>query len=420
MDNMNRFDKFGFNSEKELNNVFQAIGLNITEKYEFRSDSLTGKLNFILRSSEGREVNLELKKLYDLRYSNFLPHLLESYCYSRNLIDRTDDFLLIVKTKKASKAIFAKASKYLEEFNANDLNWIVVDDFGKIFGRYNNSEIYTEISVFEDSTYKNKILTSVKESSGVTYSAIQQWLLKCLLLNGINHNKFGSAKSLWPLDFDKNLANYKRLSEVSGVSESSCFSFLKLLEESSYLERNNFGYKFKHIKKILDGWFHAYSNEKKDVLFLSPVKPLYDEQSWAKEAISRFNCYSESYNSKIILSGHLGTQASSLSFSNNNSSIFYTPSLSTNDFDLFMKNMKLTPSGDKSSSIRAIVQKNKYPIIELKKIYQGSSQDNRGIIADPIQLFLDVQYLGGRGKEQADYIYEKLLSKHFKDKKWLS
>jgi hypothetical protein len=80
-----------------------------------------------------------------------------------------------------------------------------------------------------------------------------------------------------------------------------------------------------------------------------------------------------------------------------------------------MSSMKLRPSNEKNGDIRVVLQKKEMPILKIDEMGEG-----RHVFADPIQLMFDVEYLGGRGKEQSDYIYEKVLLKHFRSWQWQS
>ena len=75
--------------------------------------------------------------------------------------------------------------------------------------------------------------------------------------------------------------------------------------------------------------------------------------------------------------------------------------------------MRLRFSESNEDGILVHLQKSPYPVMKLLEIERKDA-----IFADPIQLFLDVQYFGARGKEQSDYIYNKLLVKHFKRCEW--
>ena len=103
-----------------------------------------------------------------------------------------------------------------------------------------------------------------------------------------------------------------------------------------------------------------------------------------------------------------------LSWSNNQSVIFHADANDNEMLEQFAKRMKFCFSESSEDGIRMVLHKNDYPVL---KVARGNREMN---IADPIQLLLDVLYLGGRGKEQADYIYEKLLMKHFRRHEWMS
>lgn len=409
---MEILNKYGFKQNEELGEVLNLLGLHYQEDhFRFKADDLTSKLDGVI-SSNGRRIHLQIKRMADLRYPNLLPSLLESYLDSRR---EDGDFLLIVRTPKVPESAKNRIEEYLSRYDFREnFNWLIVDDRGSIVGKFRDKDIRKEIQ-WSWVKSKNQLLPQVKEKGQITFSPIQQWLLKNLLLNGLHENKDRSGwnLSMWPRGFHESLGDYKNLARSSGVSPSSCFNFIKQLVDSNYLSLNGSEYHFKNLDDLFQLWSNKYLSEKKEEAYLTPIRPLSNIEEWRNTALSKFRDFSLSHRSEIVLGGHLGAKAMGLSFSNESSVILYTPSVNSKDFELFLKFMKLRFSDSNEDGILVQLQKSPYPVMKLLDF--GKEE---GMFADPIQLFLDVQYFGARGKEQSEYIYDKLLVKHFKRCEW--
>jgi len=412
MGKMEILNKYGFRQNEELGEVLSLLGLRYNEDHiRFRADDLTGKLDGVF-SSNGRRIHLQIKRMADLRYPNLLPNLLESYLDSKR---KDGDFLLLVRTPKVPESAKKRIEEYLLRYNLREkLNWLIVDDRGSVIGKFQNRDIKKEIK-WSWIKSKNQLLSQVKEKGQITFSPIQQWLLKNLLLNGLHENKNSSVEnlSMWPREFHESLGDYKNLARFSGVSPSSCFNFIKQLVDSNYLSFDGNEYHFKNLDDLFQLWSNKYLSERKEEAYLTPIRPLSNIEQWRSTALSKFREFSLSNRSEIVMGGHLGSKAMGLSFSNESSVILYTPSISSKEFELFLKFMKLRFSASNEDGILIQLQKSPYPVMKLLDF--GKEE---GMFADPIQLFLDVQYFGARGKEQSEYIYDKLLVKHFKRCEW--
>ena len=409
---MEILNKYGFKQNEELGEVLNLLGLHYQkDHFRFKADDLTSKLDGVI-SSNGRRIHLQIKRMADLRYPNLLPSLLESYLDSRR---EDGDFLLIVRTPKVPESAKNRIEEYLSRYDFREnFNWLIVDDRGSIVGKFRDRDIRKEIQ-WSWVKSKNQLLSQVKEKGQITFSPIQQWLLKNLLLNGLHENKDRSGwnLSMWPREFHEGLSDYKNLARSSGVSPSSCFNFIKQLVDSNYLSLNGSEYHFKNLDDLFQLWSNKYLSEKKEEAYLTPIRPLSSIEEWRSTALSKFRDFSLSHQSEIVMGGHLGAKAMGLSFSNESSVILYTPSVNSKEFELFLKFMKLRFSDSNEDGILVQLQKSPYPVMKLLEFGK-----DEGMFADPIQLFLDVQYFGARGKEQSEYIYDKLLVKHFKRCEW--
>lgn len=412
-------DKMNVN-EEEINkllspfsfqDVLRGLDLNAAEIEEAEKDKLLGKVDGYLSSNRG-DYLIEIKKYHDLRYATVLPSMFESFASRRFLRHdsrsrRVDlPILLIARVKKLSDSFLDNALEFFDRYESREFNWILIDDSGKLAGNF-------EGRILERSIHKElnrKIELHKKEyKQKLSFSPIQQCLLKCLLLNGL-------SERLWPFEQQRKIYDYKVLSKFSGVSESSCFNFVKLLKEQEYLYIDGHEYHFRDLKKLFDMWEMNYSSSRKEEVYLSPIRPIISLEEWREEAFHYFHKVGHQTEKKlsVIMSGHLACRELDLSWSNNKSVIFHAIKDQEDVLEKFIKRMKLRISDSPEDGIRLVLHKNEFPVIQVARELRELN------IADPIQLLLDVQYSGGRGREQADYIYERVLEKHFRSMGWKS
>lgn len=418
-------DKMNVN-EEEINkllspfsfqDVLRGLDLNAREIEEAEKDKLLGKVDGYLSSNRG-DYLIEIKKYHDLRYASVLPSMFEGFV-SRRFLRRDSrsrrldlPILLIARVKKLSDSFLDNALEFFDRYESREFNWILIDDSGKLVGNF-------EGRILERSIHKElnlKIELHKKEyKQKLSFSPIQQWLLKCLLLNGLDNSNRGMfGERLWPFESQRKIHDYKVLSKFSGVSESSCFNFVKLLQEQEYLYVDVHEYQFRDLKKLFDMWEMNFSSSRKEEVYLSPIRPIISLEEWREEAFYYFHKVSHQIEKKlaVIMSGHLACRELDLSWSNNKSVIFHAKKDQEAVLEKFIKRMKLRISDNPADGIRLVLHKNEFPVIQVAREHRELN------IADPIQLLLDVQYSGGRGREQADYIYERVLEKHFGRMGW--
>lgn len=410
-------DKMNAN-EEEINkllspfsfqDVLRGLDLNAREIEEAEKDKLLGKVDGYLSSNRG-DYLIEIKKYHDLRYASVLPSMFESFA-SRGFLRRDSrikradlPILLIARVNKLSDSFLDNTLEFFDRYESRDFNWILIDDSGKLAGNFEGHIVERSIN----KELNRKIELHKREyKQNLSFSPIQQWLLKCLLLNGLNER-------FWPFERQIKISDYKVLSRFSGVSESSCFNFIKLLKEQEYLYIDGHEYRFRDLKKIFDMWEMNYSSSRKEEVCLSPIRPMISLEEWREKAFHFFQKESHQIEGKlaVVMSGHLACRELDLSWTNNKSVIFHAKKYQEDVLEKFIKRMKLRISDSPKDGIKLILHKNDSPVIRVAREHRELN------IADPIQLLLDVEYSGGRGREQADYIYERVLEKHFRSMGW--
>jgi hypothetical protein len=414
------YKKYGFmNGSEELDRVLAHFDIKSVGPYEALESDYTAKADLKIRSKNGKQFHIQLKKLYDLRYNHLLPSLLESFLDSKK---HDEEFLLIIKTNKVSNQIIKKVKDFLREYQAEQLNWILIDESSLMRGIYQGKEL-SEKDQLKSIEHRTRNIDEFKnEIQAISFSPVQQWLLKHLLLNGIQdypQNTFEREGDWWPYSCNENLADYKVLAKESGVSESSCFNFIKNLIQNDYLEKDKFSYRFKKIDQLFKTWLFSYMKDKRTEVYLEPIKPMNTLESWQNSALDVFYRYTRNSFSRIVMSGHMGTAGAGLSWSNEQSVIFHALSKDSNEFKGLMNELKLRFSEKTNSSIILNLNSMMYPVLQMREdVIKKVGRRDLGIFADPIQLYLDVHLHGARGNEQAEFIYNKILVRHFERWGW--
>jgi hypothetical protein len=393
--------------------------LNIHGKMEIQDQAIPNmkSTDLIINCPNGTKIMVEFKTLDPLRYSSFLPSLAQTILYFKNLKHKKsiEDLLIILDLSSISSNLSSRVNGYLKILGQDKINWIAVDSKSHLVGQYKNQFLdeYVELKSlpknFLDFYLKEFDTTLKTKNQDISFSPINQWLLKCLILNGIE-------KKYWGLDFDPNLSHYQRLAQISKVSESSCFNFLKNMESAGYLRKLYNSYKLLNLKDLFENWGREYKKQIRISIFLTPLLPNQTWEDWIDKFSIDFKNFSDppsEINLKFLLGGHLSCHFLKISNSNNNSAIFHIKEGDLPHLMEFEKKMRLTQTRSIRNQIELVFHRSDFPIME--KLKNGPTPPP---LVDIIQAYLDVLYSGGRGIEQADYIFDKILFPHFERFNW--
>jgi hypothetical protein len=231
----------------------------------------------------------------------------------------------------------------------------------------------------------------------LSFSDLDQWLLKVFLLGrpGIPADYWGGPQG--------SVENAFQLSKLAEVSPPVANSWVNEMESSGYLRR--IGRK-KLIplrpNALIEEWRGQYKFGDNRILPYRSVYPVSDADQYVDDVLKKVRSCNESI--PLAISGHqacrlLGIKHSSArsmhiyfwgNVANVANSIGVVPAETLNDADVFLVEPK-------------------YP----KSVFGGRVIREGIPICDILQCYLDLYNLPDRGREQADFVFENILSKIF-------
>ncbi len=243
------------------------------------------------------------------------------------------------------------------------------------------------------------------EKSLLRFSGNQQWLLKFLLLNGIE-------PSYWPYPPNERLFISTALGRASGVSQSTCYELLKALEARGfYLPLRN-GYRMRRLPELLKLWTDSLQKQRSAVLYLMPTRPGQRAQDWWNKKRSMGGLPgSHNLNARFSIGGGAACAWFQQKVVVDFSIAFHLASHQTSTLDQFLSLMGLVHAPGKSD-IRVILHRSEKPAIEMIDF-----RDQANPYVDVLQAILDV-LAEPRGREQFDKIVERVLLPFWKRKGW--
>lgn len=252
---------------------------------------------------------------------------------------------------------------------------------------------------------------SKQRISAVTFTGNHQWILKYLLLNGIESKYWGASTftGQWNSNTLKVQAGYNTAAQTHNV--------LVELEEAGYLVRTRGRIVFRDLRRLFESWIQAYHTQKHVLMPLGPLYPGEDFDQWRDKKggwWARFEQAAGKANVPILVGGHMGCFALGVGWSNNPSILLHATIAHPPSLELFLRAMELKETDNTNSPIQLQLHRFQKPVLDVVELEE--KPQNRTV--DIIQCILDVSLFGGRGEEQAEHIFEKILFPHFRRMEW--
>ena len=280
---------------------------------------------------------------------------------------------------------------YSQLFPDHPLNWVLVSRDGRCGVRL----------LGEDYEHEIEPLSPPSQASPAKpvnlFSAKNQWLLKCMLMPGLDVRYWGGPQ--------KSPRSVSALSDVSGIAQSTASTFIKALSLEGYLAEDRYGFRVVRHRELLEDWHYA---AKRRPSVLQGVRPLYGrepESLWLDRI--RLLTGREARHSPLAIGSHLACHLLDVGRSNQRPLYLHVQS----PFEEVTDALDLVP--DESDAPWGILVRHSFPT----QVFGGVviNKDKLPIV-DVLQAWLDVRLSLARGAEQAEYLYEKILSKHFLSK----
>ena len=379
----------------------EALGFLLEKKkFSFGESNFKSQVDFIFRRGR-KKYAIEVKHSRKIQLA--LSHLLPRGILLLQAAKRIGNYIPIVAVvvEKLDQRDIRRMADFIRHF-APEVGWLLVDEYGggafkdpdkdenKVLPQLNRQPLMP-LGPFESESpvsYHQKQLS---------FSDLDQWLLKVFLLG-----RPGIPADYW-CGPQGSVENAFQLSKLAEVSPPVANSWVNAMESSGYLRR--IGRK-KLIplrpNALIEEWRGQYRFGDNRILPYRSVYPVSDADQYVDDVLKKVRSCNESI--PLVISGHqacrlLGIKHSSArsmhiyfwgNVANVANSIGVVPAETLNDADVFLVEPK-------------------YP----KSVFGGRVIREGIPICDILQCYLDLYNLQDRGREQADFVFENILSKIF-------
>jgi len=375
--------------------LFQALHISMPPPEPIQSGSWMDQMSWGFRA--GKHY-IEIKKHIPLRHKQLFESLSHLHLVARkNRVDHSHVWSVVL-VDSLTEQVKRRLEEFFMEYQIG-LQLIIVEGSGKVWRMRENDLKATSALAFP----KSGISFGSAGKKALSFSGNQQWILKYLLLNGIE-------EKYWPYSEYQRLHLSSALGRASGVAQSFCYETLKSLEAENFLILQPHGYHFRQLNSLMERWKSELSSQKKIELFLSPARPGQTGKTWWSK-IREFPQH-HNLNSQFSIGGGTACEWYGLRVVNDFNLVFHLASLQNTTLDHFLSLMGLVQAKEKTE-IRIYLSRSEKPAIEA-----GASRNKGAPYVDILQAAFDVAEGGVRGQEQFDKIIERVVAPFWKSKGW--
>ena len=286
---------------------------------------------------------------------------------------------------------------------APNLWWLIVDGHGRVFAHLpSGDEDEIENVLDHDVVARSASLgpnahahfnssLSAYGSAKLSFGDLDQWLSKVLLFSQAGQDAWGGPKG--PI---RNLA---RLAKLAAVSPPLVYRWAAAMERSGYLDR---ALRRPPVLHNLDGflreWRGRYRVTDNEAI---PCQPVFGEpvnEAFGKELLDRLRQMPENTEA-FAITGHQATRLYRLKHSEAATVHLYV----SGEPAAWLARLRLVPSERASAPIMLLQPR--HP----RSVFGGVQRLDAVRVCDLLQIYLDLYHLPDRGREQADFIYERRL-----------
>jgi len=306
--------------------------------------------------------------------------------------------LLALWVEKAKPNAAPELEAYLRR-HAPDLDWLIVDAKG--WRKWKIGDDQGEAAGQERESIQRWSSLPAKSNP---FAPRNQWMLKLLLLPGLEEKYWGGPRS--------QPASISALAEAAHVAKSHAWNLVALLERSGNLRREDDRFQFPGLRRLLEDWCAFVRLHPDRVIGAKPVHP---ERTFDKAVAKllvrlarRPSAVAEPGAAEIVVGGHRACHLLGLGRSNIESVRLYVDGAAE-----ALKRLDLVEADEDSAILEIVEPKAK------DSVFRGSARAEGLPVADVLQLYLDLRSSPARGVEQSDYLFERVLEPHFRKSGWL-
>jgi hypothetical protein len=379
----------------------EALGFLLEKKkFSFGESNFKSQVDFVLRRGK-RKYAVEVKHSRKIQLA--LSHLLPRGILLLQAAKRIGNYIPIVAVvvEKLDQRDIRRMGDFIRHF-APEVGWLFIDEYGEGTFKDPDEDEYKVLSqlnrrpLMPHGPFESESPVSYHQKQ-LSFSDLDQWLLKVFLLGrpGIPADYWGGPQG--------SVENAFQLSKLAEVSPPVANSWVNAMESTGYLRR--IGRK-KLIplrpNALIEEWRGQYRFGDNRILPYRSVYPVSDADQYVDDVLKKVRSCNESI--PLAISGHQACRLLEIKHSSARSIHIYFWGNVANVANSF----GVVPAETINEANLFLVEP-KYP----RSVFGGRVIRGGIPICDILQCYLDLYNLPDRGREQADFVFENILSKIF-------
>jgi len=380
----------------------EALGFLLEKKrYSFGESNFKSQVDFIFRRGRGKyAIEVKHSRKIQLALTHLLPRGILLLQAAKRLGGYTP--IVVVVVEKLNQRDIHRMADFFQHF-APEVGWLLVDEYGEgAFkdpheGEYKVLPQLNRKPLMPGGSSELEVPVSGYYQKQLSFSDLDQWLLKVFLLG-----RPAAAKDYWGGP-QGSVENAFQLSKLAGVSPPVANSWVIAMESSGYLRR--IGRKRLiplRPNALIEEWRGQYRFGDNRILPYRSVYPVSEADQYLDDLLKRLKSFDKSI--PLAISGHQACRLLGIKHSSAKSIHVYF----WGNVAAVANSLSVVPAETVNEANVFLVEP-KYP----KSVFGGRVVRGGMPVCDLLQCYLDLHNLPDRGREQADFVYENMLSKIF-------
>lgn len=386
--------------ESLLANLFRREGWSIQQQkgLERRAD--------IIVNSGDREYVIEVKRAPEGRSDRLIPLLSKAVLQVQSAARQLSKDAIpvaIVAARHIPNSVAEQVKRFAIQY-APDVGVGLIDSEGfKLFHGFGLERFNSDRSPFAR-------LSALPESRGLSalFSDLNQWMLKVLLAQGISESLLAAPRDEY--------RSGSQLAKTAGVSMMSASRFLRQLSNEGFLDERRDRLRLVRIEALMQHWLGLSPRKVREI----PARwILRSEQDQLSSAVNSYLLLHEAKGSKQRISREILIRRKAPRVC---IGLFAAADLLGVGFaqgveqHLYMERLDPAALNQLGLSLEG-GERDPHVLIRIPENHESVFRPivkRAGVsISDILQIWLDVSYHPARGKEQADYIWKRVLAPSF-------
>lgn len=337
----------------------------------------------LIAERAGQRFVVASKKTRDLSTWALGEPILRLVALSKEL--RARPLLVVLVGALPSESTARAFAERLATYHLEGLSWLLVGRRGGATG----SVLGEPLSLAPQASY---VPPTTPAPSKISFTDSAQWLLKHLLLGA-------SRERWWSGDTPQAIANANKLAEAAGVSPATAYRVMRGLEAAGYVVKEQWGEsRLEHPEALIEEWTGRYRITDNQLLPYGP-DPYALSHSWRDEVLRRLRkLASDSY----ALTAYAASEVTRTQRTRKT----ITLHLYVQDVPAVAAALDLVLEPNARGRDLVYLIQPAFP----QSVFRGASTVDGLRVVDPLQCYLDLYHHYDAGREQADYLFDKVIA----------